>query len=137
MNLQIENAFKYQDDRGDLVVFLQHKDLPKSKRSFGQIYFVTFKGKNVIRGNHYHKSWHEWFGVIDGVLEVTLEEVKTKKRKQFIISGCDSEYRRIYVAPNTAHTFRSLSNYAALLNYSDKEWCPEDVFRYDLISKKQ
>ncbi|MBU1016864.1 WxcM-like domain-containing protein [Patescibacteria group bacterium] len=137
MNLHIKDAFKYQDDRGDLVVFLQSKDLPKSKRIFGQIYFVTFKGKNVVRGNHYHKNWHEWFGVVDGVLEVTLEDVKTKKRKQFIINGCDNKYQRIYVASNTAHTFRSLSNYASLLNYSDKEWSPEDTFRYDLISKKR
>lgn len=131
----MKEAYKYKDDRGDLVVFLQNKDLSKDKKKFGQIYFVTFESEGVIRGNHYHKSWHEWFGILDGVLEVTVEDIKTKKRQQFVVSSRDSKYRRIYVAPNTAHTFKSLSNYASLLNYTDKEWNPKDVFPYELVKK--
>ena len=84
MNYKITQFEKINDDRGSLIVFLKESELDDAKKRFGQIYFVTFKKKGVVRGNHYHKKWHEWFGVVSGRVEVVLEDVRTKKRKQII-----------------------------------------------------
>jgi len=124
---------KFSDARGELIVFLQQKDLAKEQQHFGQIYFVTFNKKGIVRGNHYHKRWTEWFGIVEGKLEVVLEDVSTKERKSFVFDSEDDKYVRLRIGPNIAHAFKSLSDYAALLNYADSEWSTEDAIRYNLL----
>jgi dTDP-4-dehydrorhamnose 3,5-epimerase-like enzyme len=133
MNYKIEKFDKFSDSRGDLIVFLKQGELPTNKKKFGQIYFVTFCKKGIIRGNHYHKKWTEWFGVIEGKLEVILEDINTKERKTFIFDSKENKYTRLAIGPNIIHSFRSLSNYAALLNYADSEWSEADTYRAELM----
>lgn len=131
MDYKIEQFNKFSDSRGDLIVFLKNGELPKDKKEFGQIYFVTFSGKDVVRGSHYHKRWTEWFGIVAGKLEVTLEDIVTKERKAFIFDSKEDKYARLAIGPNIAHSFKSLSSYAALLNYANSEWSDKDTFHYD------
>jgi len=133
MNYKIEQFNKYSDLRGDLIVFLKKSELPKGKQSFGQIYFVTFNKKGVVRGNHYHKKWSEWFGIVEGKVKVILEDVITKKRKTFIFDSKKDQYVRLNTCPNIAHSFKSLSDFAALLNYADSKWSNKDTFNYILM----
>ncbi len=134
MDYKLEKFQKFNDYRGDLIVFLKESQLSDAKKKFGQIYFVTFKKKGVVRGNHYHKKWREWFGVVTGKLQVVLEDVRTKKRKKFILDAkTKDKYVRLEVAPYIAHSFKSLTQNAALLNYADSEWKSDDVFEYKLI----
>lgn len=131
MDYKLEKFNKFNDKRGDLIVFLKNSEIPKEQREFGQIYFVTFDGKGVIRGSHYHKKWTEWFGIVAGKLEVTLEDIKTKERKTFIFDSKEDKYARLVIGPYIAHSFKSMSKYAALLNYADSEWSEKDTFHYD------
>lgn len=133
MEYKIDQFDKFSDKRGDLIVFLQQNVLPLHKKKFGQIYFVTFSKKGVVRGNHYHKKWTEWFGIVEGKLEVILEDVNTKERKNFIFDSKENKYTRLTIGPNVIHAFRSLSNYAALLNYADSEWSESDTFHVELM----
>ena len=135
MDYKLEKFDKFLDNRGDLIVFLKNRELPKDKKEFGQIYFVTFSGKGIVRGSHYHKKWTEWFGVVAGKLEVTLEDIKTKERKTFIFDSKEDKYVRLDIGPNIAHSFKSLSDYAALLNYADSEWSNDDTIPY-IFEKK-
>lgn len=128
MNIKISKFEKHNDERGQLVVFLKHSDLELEQKTFGQIYFVTFENKNVIRGNHYHKEWREWFGVVTGKLKVILKDMITGEIQTMLLDGDSNEYIRLEVGPNIAHTFISISKNAALLNYTDKEWNPNDTF---------
>lgn len=133
MNYKIEKFKKFDDDRGSLIVFLKESELENAKKKFGQIYFVTFKKKGIVRGNHYHKKWTEWFGVVEGRVRVILEDVKTKERKIFIIDSKQDGYVRLNIGHHIAHSFKSLSDYAALLNYADSEWSQKDTLNYKLI----
>lgn len=132
MNYKIEYFEKHKDYKGDLVVFLKSTDLPFKYKRFGQIYFVTFKKKGIKRGNHYHKKWSEWFGIVSGKVEVCLEDVKSREKRKFIFNGKDKVYLRLRIGPNIAHKLTSLTKYASVLNYTDKEWNPNDTYRYRL-----
>ena len=132
MDNKIEKFEKFSDERGDLVVFLKNINLKEKDKEFGQIYFVTFKEKDVVRGNHFHKEWREWFGVVSGKLKVILEDVETKKREELILDADDEKYIRLEIGPNVAHAFISLSPTASLLNYANGMWHPNDTFEFIL-----
>jgi len=134
MDYKILEFEKHNDERGQLVVFLRNSQLAESQKEFGQIYFVTFEKAGVVRGNHYHKKWREWFGVVAGRLEVVLKDVGTGDQVKLILDAADEKkYIRLEIGPGIAHAFRSLSDYAALINYGDKEWSADDSIRYNLI----
>lgn len=133
MDYKIEHFEKFNDKRGQLVVFLRNKDLEKNLKRFGQIYFVTFEKRGVTRGNHYHKKIKEWFGVVSGKVRVVLVDVKTGKRKQMILDGNSKDYVRLEIGPNIAHGFKSISNTVTLLNYTNKEWSDKDLIHMEVI----
>lgn len=133
MDFQLQQLEKYNDDRGQLIVFLQRRELNKKIREFGQIYFVTFDKANIIRGNHYHKRWREWFGIISGQLRVHLKDLNTGEEKKLILNGNSNKYNRLEIGPKIAHVFQNISKTAALLNYTDKEWTKGDTFKYKLL----
>jgi len=133
MNYKLTEFEKHSDNRGDLIVFLKKSDLDNHFKTFGQIYFVTFEKKGVVRGNHYHNKWHEWFGIIAGKIEVFLEDIHTKERKTLILDAKKDKYTRLEIGPHVAHKFRSISKYAALINYADSEWYSDDTISYEII----
>ena len=137
MDYKIDLIEKHDDQRGHLVVFLKNSDLNKELKEFGQIYFVTFNKPSVIRGNHYHKKWREWFGVVTGKVEVILKDINTGEIVNLIIDSESDKYTRLEIGPNIAHAFRNLSDEASLLNYTDTEWSPDDTFSEELIKKNE
>ncbi len=132
-NFIITKFKTFSDKRGKLIVFLRESELYSKKKKFGQIYFVTFKKKGVVRGNHYHKKWHEWFGIVEGKVKVVVEDVRTKKRKQITLSAEKDKYVRIETGPYIAHAIQSLSKNASLLSYADSEWDDGDTHHYKLL----
>ena len=134
MDVRIDEFEVHEDDRGRLVVFQRHRDLPDDLRTFGQIYFVTFDRPGVVRGNHYHRRWREWFGVVSGQLEVALRDVRSGEERKLLLDSDEDRYSRLEVGPWVAHAFRCVTDSAALLNYADHEWCPADRFPHVLLS---
>lgn len=137
MDYKVDFIEKHDDQRGHLVVFLKNSDLKDNFKSFGQIYFVTFDKVNVVRGNHYHRKWREWFGVVTGKLEVVLKDIITGEIVKLTIDGQADKYCRLEIGPNIAHAFRNLSQEASLLNYTDTEWSPDDTFIEELIKNEE
>lgn len=133
MDCATELFEKHNDARGDLVVFLKNRDLKKAKKTFGQIYFVTFNKKGVVRGNHYHKKWREWFGIVEGKVEILLEDIRTKEKKTFILNSKGSKYRRLEIGPYVAHAIRSIAPYSSIINYADDIWSKKDTYYYKLL----
>lgn len=133
MNYKLEKLEKKSDERGYLIEFLKNSEL--DKKEFGQNYFVTFNQKDVVRGNHYHTKKSEWFTIAVGKAEVILKDIETGETEAIILTDEDQKYlTRLYIAPNIAHSFRSLTDRAVLLNYTDIEYHPEDpdTHRYQL-----
>lgn len=133
MDYKLEKYQKYNDSRGDLIVFLKESELKNAFKKFGQIYLVTFKKKGAVRGNHYHKRWHEWFGIIAGKVRLVLEDVRTGEKKEMILSADADKYTRLEVGPYIAHSFKSLTKYAALVNYADSEWDKKDSYYHKIL----
>lgn len=133
MDYKITYCEKHIDERGYLVEFLKNSELSKEFKIFGQIYFVTFEKPNIVRGNHYHTRFYEWFGIADGTLEVFLEDVRTKEKVNFILSGDDKKFVRLHIGPYIAHTFRSISQTAVLIDYCNKEYEKDDTDRNPYI----
>ncbi len=133
MDYKIEHFEKHNDLRGQLVVFLKNSDLKPDMKTFGQIYFVTFEQPEAVRGNHYHKQWREWFGVVFGKLEVVLQDMCTGETQALLLDGDSDAYVRLEIGPNIAHAFKNVSEKAALINYADAEWSPEDTFFENIL----
>lgn len=133
MDYKIDTIDKHDDERGHLVVFLKNSDLSDKFKNFGQIYFVSFNKLGVVRGNHYHKQWREWFGVVTGKLEVVLKDMKTGEVINLVIDSKSDKYTRLEIGPNIAHAFRNLTKRASLLNYTDTEWSDSDTIKEELI----
>ncbi len=128
MDYKIEYFDKFSDVRGDLVVFLKRSNLEKKYENFGQIYFVTFSKKGIVRANHYHKRIREWFGVVHGKVSVILQNIETGERKRLILDAKSDKYIRLEIGPKVAHAFKSLTAKASVVNYTDQEWSQDDVF---------
>ncbi len=129
MNFKIQHLPKYNDYRGYLVEFLKESELDGQNKNFGQIYFVTFTDKDIVRGNHYHKETEEWFGVVFGSLLVTLEDIHTKERKTFTLHYSESEFVRLWIGKEIAHAFKSLTKPAILLDYANIPYHPDHTDR--------
>lgn len=132
MEYKIIKLEKHNDYRGNLVVFLRNKDL-KKKKTFGQIYFVTFEKNGVVRGNHYHKKWREWFGIVSGKVKVVLKDIATGETKNITLDGNKDPYIRLEIGPKIAHAFKNISENASLLNYTNLEWSSTDTYYHKLI----
>lgn len=133
MDFKIEKFDKHNDRRGQLVVFLQNRNLPTTTKEFGQIYFVTFDQQNTIRANHYHKRWREWFGIVTGRIEVVVSDIRTGIKETIILDEKSEKYIRLEIGPGVAHVFRSLTKTASLLNYTDTEWTSDDTFEHIIL----
>lgn len=135
MDYEIIKKQKHSDQRGCLVEFLTRQELGE-KPLFGHIYFVTFEKKGVVRGNHYHQKKDEYFGIAYGKLRLVIEDIKTQKRKCFILNAADPQFTLIKIGPNIAHAFESLSDKAVLVDYFSSPYdpCHPDSRRYVLIN---
>lgn len=135
MDYHLTYCKKHTDYRGYLVEFLKCSELQDNCKQFGQIYFVVFNKPNIVRGNHYHTKFPEWFGAISGKIEVVLEDVNTKERVSLILDGDSDQFVRVYIAPFIAHAFRSISEKSILLSYTTKEYDKNNTDKniYNLI----
>ena len=122
MDYEIVECSTFRDGRGVLVEFLRQDEMPTVHHGFGQIYCVTFDRPNQIRGNHYHTLGTEWFGIVEGRMEVVLEDIRTKQRDQFILESDAEKFVRLRVGPYVAHAFRNLSPRAVLVDYSNTQY---------------
>jgi len=129
MDYEISYCEKHTDDRGYLVEFLKNPEIPEEYKNFGQVYFVTFQKPGVVRGNHYHTRFYEWFGVAQGVLEVFLADVNTGEKVNFVLSGEDNKFTRLHIGPYVAHAFRNTSKSAVLIDYCNAVYDPGDSDR--------
>ncbi len=88
--------FFVKDNRGSITGISQGQ-------LWEEINYLESK-KNTTRGNHYHKKTIEGFFIIDGKIEVSILNLKSKKETKFIAQKGDS----FYIEPFELHTFKIL-----------------------------
>ncbi|MBW2059019.1 MAG: WxcM-like domain-containing protein [Deltaproteobacteria bacterium] len=137
MDYSVSELVKHSDDRGYLVEFLGTDELVQENREFGQIYYVTFRNRHTIRGNHFHNKTEEWLGVLFGTVMVVLEDVETKERMVMELKSSENEFARLRIGKRIAHAFKCLSDTAILLGYANRQYDPgnTDRFLYLLLEK--
>lgn len=135
MNISIEKCPVFNDYRGDLIQFATHTILRDNGLSFGQVYLITFNGRETVRGNHYHHHSTEIFCLVSGTVEMVFEDVASKERARYVLTASQNGFHRIYVGPGIAHAIVCRSDFAIVVSFSSKEFDPndEDKILYQLV----
>lgn len=114
MDVQITYLPKYEDARGFLVEFLSGVEVTAAHEGFGQIYLTTIM-PGQVRGNHYHRTLHEYFTVMAGRIQLLLEDVEKKERMELMLDAADRPLKRVRFGPHTAHALRNDSDTVAVV----------------------
>lgn len=94
----IENYFSHKDERGQIFGIINEGDWKEAN-------FVQ-TNKGAKRGGHYHKITRELFYIIDGEIQVHLENIKTQKTVDFKLKKGDI----CIIEPYTNHLFEAINN---------------------------
>lgn len=136
MDIDLKKLSIFSDPRGNLSELLTATDIKKHKGSFGHLFFVTFKTRKSIRGNHYHNVAHEYYIPILGTIKVLLIDIKTKKKKTITISSDKKSITRLRIGPHIAHACHSLTPKAIMVGYFSHAYDRADTVEYVIIKKK-
>jgi len=133
MKVLIEDCDAYQDNRGDLVQFLTNNYLHANNLQFGQVYLLTFQGKDIVRGNHYHYSSSEVFCLISGEVEMIFEDILSKERMNVFLPTQNKKFKKIMIGEKVAHAIKSISEFAVLVSFSSHEYSVYDEDKHEYI----
>jgi len=133
VNVLIEKCNVFTDNRGTLLQFIDKNVLQKNHTMFGQIYVLSFEGKHVVRGNHYHKRSHETFSVVLGEVEIFLKDISTGELFSEKFRAGPETHFRISIGPNIGHAITSISDFALVVSHSSKIYDPLDEDKYECI----
>lgn len=131
MDFVLEECPVYADARGHLAQVLTQSFLTTTNLGFGQVYYLDFSHKGVVRGNHYHRHSAEVFCLIQGRVRVMLEDVITKERRTLDLSVNEGKYSRLKIGPNIAHSLQSISDYAMMICFSSTEFNEQDEDKHN------
>lgn len=92
-SVKIEKLKIHSDKRGKLIEVFK---FPKC----GQVFFATTR-PGFIRGNHFHKRKIEKLCVIEGSAKLNLRDIRTNRRKKYMLSG--NKFEVITIFPNWVH----------------------------------
>ena len=130
--VQLIDRKKLSDSRGWFFKIMHGKE-DNLSQELGEIY-TTRAIPGGFRANHYHKVASEWFTVIEGTAKVIVEDIHTKERQEFELSGKNPQ--TLYCAPEIAHVFYNPEDSEEdfiLIAYADKQYDPADTILYNLV----
>ncbi len=116
-SIKIEKLKIHSDKRGKLITIFK---FPKC----GQVFLATTR-PGFIRGNHFHKRQTERFYVIEGSAKLNLRDIRTNRRKKYMLSG--KRFRVITILPYWVHNIVNIGKKEMkLLVWSSEIFNPED-----------
>jgi len=134
--VELEKKIRTEEGKGDfLVEFLKQGELGRGGKKISHIYVATMS-RGVVRGNHYHKKKTEWFSIFNGMVKVATENIRTKKRDDFILDSSGKSLKRVRINTGVAHAFKNISNSnVVLVAYSSKVYDSKkpDTYEYKLL----
>ena len=93
-------------------------------------YIVSINPKQA-RAKHYHKEKTEIIAPVYGKVEIILEDIYTKKRKNIVLSADDDQIKLIQIPPKIAHIVKNpTDNICRIVVFSNSNDL-KDTFSYD------
>jgi len=111
-NNEIRFRFKYRDMRGYIKNIFQGNN-------WKEVNYIQSK-KNCVRGMHYHKKITEGFYIVNGKVEVTINNIISKENRVFLAATGDS----FLIRPNEVHTFNILED-SSWINFLSNQMVDE------------
>ena len=123
------NRKKYYSPSGFLaeLVSSKYKDEPFKIHS----YLVKIN-QGYKRAEHYHKKKEEWVTPVAGKTLLKLENVKTKKKKEYLLDFEDKIQRIIYIPPYWAHSIKAVDGNSGIVVFSLTTENEKDTIPYKL-----
>ena len=119
----------HSDNRGWLVELLKANELEKPVK---QLYIASIK-PGCVRGNHYHSKRMEWFFIVAGKAELSLQDIKSKEKIHFKLSS--KEPKVITIFPNITHAVKNVGKEMVYLVSAQSDiYNPKkpDAFRWEV-----
>lgn len=127
MRVKIHKLNIKKDQRGWLAEILRNDELIDRKK-FGQ-FFITTAKPTAVKGGHYHTRKREWFCIIKGKAKLTLEDIRSKKKK--VINLSEKELKTVRIDPYIIHTIKNIGQKMMyLLIYVDEAFNNKDPDTY-------
>lgn len=120
---------KYFSPSGFLaeLVSSKYKDEPFKIHS----YFVKIASGHV-RAKHYHKKKKEWMTPVWGKTLLKMKNVKSKKKKEYLLDAQAKTQKIVYVPPYWAHSVKAIDDDSALVVFSLNPEDKSDTIPYDI-----
>ncbi len=109
------------DQRGDLIVAHFEDEIPFKPKRFFTVFNVPETG---IRGEHAHKSCHQFLMCVHGSVIATVDNGKTKRTIKL-----DRPNIGVYMPPMTWGIQSEYSSDAVLLVFASDAYDPDDYIR--------
>lgn len=130
--MPVRKIEKKADERGWLAEILRNDHL--TNKRFGQI-FITAAKPGKVKGNHYHTRKREFFCVIKGRGELTLQEIDKQHNilsEEKIILDSD-DLKIVEIEPYHNHIIKNTGTKDMhLLVYIDEQFDPDDPDTFSL-----
>lgn len=84
--------------------------------------------EGTARGNHYHEVKEEGIYLIQGDVELVVEDIGSKARASVPMAAGDL----VFIPKRVAHTLRVLQSGHAI-EFSEARFDPKDTYRYPLV----
>jgi mannose-6-phosphate isomerase-like protein (cupin superfamily) len=118
---QEANLKRLQLPQGELAQFYNGEE------GMRYIAFIALQ-PGGLRGNHYHKTKQEWMYLIEGEVELLVEDVASQKRESVLLQTGDLTR----IAPGVAHALRTIKAGQAV-EFSPNCYERGDVYAHPLM----
>ena len=106
MNVKVELYQNWEDNRGNIVQFMNDNSFDGIDKSHCTLNVLQFKLRDIVRGNHYHKTTTGNFILIQGRVHTKLVEIATLQELEISLDSKEGA-KRIFVSPEIAHAVQS------------------------------
>jgi len=87
---------------------------------------------NFTRAEHYHKSKKEWITPLFGKALLKMKNIKTKRRKKYLLDARNREQKIIYIPPYWAHSIKAVNSDSGILVFSLTPENKQDTIPYKI-----
>lgn len=93
-----ESFFELEDNRGRIFCIFKNQN-------WKELNFIETK-EGMIRGEHYHKKTQEMVYVIDGEIELTIQNILTNEKNTLTLQ----KDAMVIIDPYELHTFKTMTD---------------------------